>query len=294
MKTRFTCCALLAMLATNSAGAGEMPAAWTRPIEPFRIAGDTWYVGSEGIAVLLIRGDAGSVIMDAGVPGALPALQRSLAKLGVAPDEIKLILTSHAHNDHVGALASLQQWTGARVLASAGSASLLAAGGRGDLHFGDDLTYPPVRVDDTLSDGEEVTLGELSLQLHLTPGHTPGSSTWTWKERDGTREIAMVYADSLTAPGYRLLDHPQLPDLVGTYRASFARLRTLPCDLLITPHPEFSGLFERVGRTGPVTRDEARQTTVCTRYADRAERRLDEQIESQQRAATGSAGDART
>lgn len=292
MKARFLCCALLSVLSAAPADASGMPPAWTQPIEPFRIAGDTWYVGSEGITVLLIRGDAGSVIIDAGVPGALPQLQHSLAKLGVAPDEIKLILTSHAHNDHVGALAALQEWTGARVLASAGSASLLAAGGRGDLHFGDDLPFPPVRVDDTLSDGENVSLGELSLQLHLTAGHTPGSSTWSWTERDGGREIAMVYADSLTAPGYRLLDHPQLPDLVDTYRATFARVRNLRCDLLITPHPEASALFERVGPAR--TKGDAHEATTCLRYADRAERNLDEQIQTQRRAAAESGRDAQS
>jgi metallo-beta-lactamase class B len=290
MKPSSLSCALLSVLVSTHAAGNEMPPAWPRPIEPFRIAGDTWYVGSEGITVLLIRGDAGAVIIDAGVPGALPALQRSLGRLDVAPGEIKLILTSHAHYDHVGALAALQEWTGARVLASADSAALLAAGGRGDLHFGDELTFPPVRVDDTLADGEEVRLGTLRLQLHLTPGHTPGSSTWAWTEHDGPRAIDMVYADSLTAPGYRLLDHPRLPGLVDTYRASFARLRSLPCDLLITPHPEASGLFERVGPGRG--EDDAPQGIDCAGYADRGERNLDEQIQAQRRAAADSSGNA--
>jgi metallo-beta-lactamase class B len=290
MKTTPFRCALWAALAAAPAAAADMPAAWTRPVEPFRIAGNTWYLGSEGITVLLIRSDAGAVIIDAGVPGTLPALQRSLGKLGVAAQEIKLILTSHAHYDHVGALAALQEWTGARVLASADSAALLAAGGRGDLHFGDALPFAPVRVYDTLVDGEQVRLGALSLQLHLTPGHTPGSSTWTWTENSGAGTIAMVYADSLTAPGYRLLDHPQLPDLVATYRASFSRLRTLPCDLLLTPHPDASGLFER---TGAGRRGGVAPVIDCAGYADRAERTLDEQIQTQRRAASAPAAGAR-
>lgn len=261
--------------------AAAAPEAWTRAVAPFRIAGETWYVGTEGITVLLVRGPQGAVLFDAGMPESLPALQRNLATLGVEPREIKLILTSHAHFDHVGALAALQAWTGARVLASADSAALLAAGGRGDLHFGDDLPYPPLAVDDTLVDGETVRWGARSFRLHLTPGHTPGSSSWSWTEPGEGGGTRMVYADSLTAPGYRLLDHPRRPGLVDEFRASFATIRGLRCDVLVTPHPDASDLFERIDRSASGTTGAKPDGHGCARYADRAERALEAQIRGQ-------------
>jgi metallo-beta-lactamase class B len=287
MAPRFTTTlrhALLAAVAAAAApasAAAAVPDAWTRPIAPFRIAGDTWYVGTEGITVLLVRGAQGSVLFDAGMPEALPALKRNLATLGVAPHDIKLILTSHAHVDHVGAIAALQAWTGARVLASADSAGLLAAGGRGDLHFGDDLPYPPLAVSGTVVDGESVRLGERSFRMHHTPGHTPGSSSWSWTEPGESGDLQLVYADSLTAPGYRLLEHPRRPGLVAEYRASFDTLRGLDCDVLVTPHPEASGLFDRVDREAAGASRAKVDASGCARYADLAERALEAQIEVQ-------------
>ncbi len=289
---------LLAASAVSPAMANPQHEAWNRARTPFQIIGNTWYVGTQGLSMLLIRGEHGAVLIDAGLPESGANLRNSLAALDVAPAEIKLILTSHAHVDHVGALAELKALTGARVLASPESATVLAAAGKGDLHFGDSMTYSPVVVDGTIVDGETVTLGELSLTAHLTPGHTPGSTSWSWEERVGERTLDVVYADSITAPGYRLLDHPKLPRLVDDYHRTFAKLRTMPCDVLITPHPDASDLFARVEqevRKDAQSKQGARlinnkmietkliDSKACTRYADRADQALDEQI-MQQRA----------
>lgn len=271
----------LAFLSASTLASPPGNQAWDAPHAPFRILGNTWYVGTGGITVLLVRGESGAVLFDTGVASALPVVLANLETVDVDPREIKLILTSHAHHDHVGALSELQRRTGARVLVSAESARLLAAGGRGDLHFGDTIPYAPVTVDDTVLDGESVTLGELSFTAHLTPGHTPGSTTWTWTERSDGKDIAIVFADSLTAPGYRLLDHPKRPQLVDEFRASFEVLRTLPCDVLLTPHPQASDLFARTEKP----QDDASgliDPEGCRRYANRAERSLDEQIATQQ------------
>lgn len=284
---------LLAASAVSPAIANPQHEAWNRARTPFPIIGNTWYVGTQGLSMLLIRGKQGAVLIDAGLPKSAANLRDSLAALDVAPTEIKLILTSHAHVDHVGALAELKALTGARVLASPDSASLLAAGGKGDLHFGDSMTYSPVVVDGTIVDGQTVTLGELVFTAHLTPGHTPGSTSWSWEERDGERTLAIVYADSITAPGYRLLDHPKLPRLVDDYRRTFAQLRAMPCDVLITPHPDASDLFARVeqglhknaqSKQGAMPLDAGLiDSRACMRYADRAGQALDAQI-TQQRA----------
>lgn len=272
------------MLGAVRAASAAMPPGWTTPEAPFRIAGNTWYVGTRGITVLLIRGDAGAILIDTGVPEAVPQWQASLARLGVEPGEIRLILTSHAHYDHVGALAQVKALTGARVLASAETAALLAAGGTGDLHFADAMPYPAVLVDDTVADGQTLHLGNLSVTAHATPGHTPGSTSWSWNETGAEGPITMVYADSLTAPGYRLIDHPARPQLIEEFRASFARIAALPCERLVTPHPEASNLFERM-RGQSIDDPERARASDCAGYAARASEVLERQIVAQRREA---------
>lgn len=279
--------ALLSTLIPLLFGAAANAAGWDSPHAPFRIVGNTWYVGSGGISMVLVRGDEGSILIDAAVPGAVPNFQKALKTLGLEPGEIKLILTSHAHIDHVGALAELKSLTGARVLASADSAVMLAEGGRTDLHF-KPMPFPPVSVDGTIVDGETIRLGTLELTAHLTPGHTPGSTSWTWTERGEDGPVRVVYADSITAPGYRLIDHPQRPNLIEEFRVSFARIAGLPCDLLITPHPEASNLFERIQKTPVVDAERARGST-CKGYAQRASDNLDRQI-ADQRKGKGTSG----
>ncbi|WP_425603375.1 subclass B3 metallo-beta-lactamase [Luteimonas endophytica] len=250
----------------------EVPAAWRQPVAPLRIAERTWQIGTAGLSAILLQGSEGAVLIDGGMPQAADHLLANLQALGLAPADLKLILHSHAHADHVGPLAALRRATGARVLSNAESARLLAQGGADDIHFGDGLLYPPVHVDRVLQDGERVVLGDLALLVHFTPGHTPGSMSWSWEDRREGRALRIVYADSLSAPDYRLLDNPRYPRIVDDYRAAFATLRALPCDLLLTPHPDASGWrFDAGAATQPSPVD-------CRAYADRAETRLEAQL----------------
>ena len=257
----------------------EVPAAWRQPVAPLRIATDTWQIGTAQLSALLLKGDAGAILIDGGMPQTAEHLLANMAALGVAPSDLKFIVLSHAHADHVGPLAALRRATGARVVANAESAQLLARGGSDDLHYGDAFLYPPVVTDRLLQDGETLELGELRLQVHFTPGHTPGSMSWTWTDRaDDGAPVRIAYVDSLSAPDYRLLDNPRYPHIVDAYRASFARVRSLPCDLLLTPHPDFSGL--RYG----ATLERARPAT-CATYADAAEAAFEAQLMAERQAA---------
>nr|WP_149196641.1 subclass B3 metallo-beta-lactamase [Luteimonas suaedae] len=257
----------------------EVPAAWRQPVAPLRIAERTWQIGTAGLSAILLQGSEGAILIDGGMPQAADHLLANLRALGLAPSDLKLILHSHAHADHVGPLAALRRATGARVLSNAESAWLLAQGGADDIHFGDGLLYPPVHADRLLHDGERVVLGDLRLRVHFTPGHTPGSMTWTWDDRRDDRTLRIVYADSLSAPDYRLLDNPRYPRIVDDYRAAFATVRALPCDLLLTPHPDASGWHFGDAATQPEPVD-------CRAYADAAEARLDAQL-SAERGKTG-------
>lgn len=252
----------------------EVPEPWRTPVVPLQIAEHTWQIGTEELTALLVRTDAGAVLIDGGMPQAAEHLLANMRKLGIEPSELKFIFHSHAHADHAGPLAEIRRISGARLVSNAESGRLLASGGAGDIHFGDGLMFPPVNVDRYVLDGETVELGNVQFQVHFIPGHTPGSMAWTWQDRRDGKVVDIAYVDSLTAPGYQLLDNPRYPHLLNDFRFTFAKVRDLPCDLLLTPHPGASG-WRYV--------EEAKQETEmdCKSYAVQAQLQLDKQLEKQ-------------
>src|SRR5690606_28524074 len=209
---------------------------WRQPVEPRQIADHTWRIGTEGIHALLVKTDAGAVLIDGGMQQAADMLLAQMRDLGVEPGDLKLIMHSQAHGDHVGPLAAVRRATGATLVSNAESAVLLAAGGSNDIHFGDQILYPPAHADRIVHDGEAVELGGLRLTVHFMPGHTPGSMAWTWTDTRDGQPLRIAYVDSLSTPGYQLVDNPRIPRLVDDFRHSFDVVRALPCDLLLTPH----------------------------------------------------------
>lgn len=258
----------------------EVPDPWITPVEPLRIADNTWQIGTAGLSAILLKGSEGAILIDGGMPQATDHLLTNMRALGVEPTDLKLILHSHAHADHAGPLAAIQRATGARVVSNAESAALLARGGADDIHFGDALLFPPVQVDRLLRDGEEVVLGDLRLTVDFVPGHTPGSMAWTWRDRRDGKDVNIAYVDSLSAPGYQLINNPRYPRIVEDYRFTFARVRELPCDLLLTPHPGASG-WEFTGKAVQ------RRQTSCRTYADEAEKSLDGQLAAERERVAG-------
>lgn len=250
-----------------------VPEPWLAPMSPLPLADNVWHIGTEELTALLVKTADGAILIDGGMPQGADMLLDNMRTLGVAPEDLKWILVSHGHGDHAGSLAAIQRATGARLAANAETAMLMAAGGAHDIHFDDEILYPPVSVDRQLQDGEQVTLGEVTLTGHFIPGHTPGSMAWTWQARRQGKTVDMAYVDSLTAPGYQLLDNPRYPRIVDDFNATFATVRALPCDVLLTPHPGASGWHYR---------DPARSSPLdCQRYADKAEQALRQQIADQ-------------
>ena len=275
--------AFLAVAAASATSATEPPLpqlqaytvreSWRQPIAPVRIADHAWHIGTANLSAILVKTADGALLIDGGMPQAADMLLRHMATLGVQPGDLKLILLSQAHADHVGPLAELRRRTGARVAANAESAVLLARGGSDDIHFGDAIVFPPVQVDRLLMDREVVELGGMRFTVHFMPGHTPGSMAWTWTDSDGGQPLRIAYADSLSAPGYRLLDNPRYPRIVDDYRRSFDVVRALPCDVLLTPHPDASGRdYADPAKSKPIG---------CIEYADRAERAFDAQLQAE-------------
>lgn len=255
------------------AEAYESPEAWRRPIAPFALADRTAYIGTEGLGAVLVKTDAGAVLIDGGLPQAADMLLGHMRTLGVAPTDLKLILHSHAHIDHAGPIAAIKRATGARLVTNAESAVLLERGGFDDLHFGDGMLFPPAHADRIVMDGEVVELGGVAFTAHFTPGHTPGSLSWTWTDTKNGKPLRIAYVDSLSAPGYQLVDNPRQPRIADDYRRAFAEVRTLPCDLLLTPHPDASGWKLGESTTPP--------TLTCRDYADRAETAFDKTLKEQ-------------
>jgi metallo-beta-lactamase class B len=240
--------AFLLVPAGTRAQDAEERVEWNRPIEPFRVTGTVFYVGTQGLSAFLIAGDKGHVLIDGGLPESAPLIAANIRKLGFRLDDVRLILVNHAHGDHAGGLAELKRLTGARLAAMAADAPSLEAGatmGRPGL-----LSFPPVKVDRLVRDGDVVRLGDLALVAHATPGHTPGCTSWATRNGDKT----VLFACSLTVAGQTLQDNPAYPEVAADFRATFAKLRGMRADVFLNFHPEF---FDMAGKRARIQAGEA-------------------------------------
>ena len=248
---------------------------WNAPQAPFRLHGDSWYVGTRGLAAVLVTSPAGHVLLDGGLPESAPQILASIRALGFRPEDVLLILNSHAHFDHAGGIPALQRATGAAVAALPWSAAVLRRG----TTLPDDpqhgvlaVPYAPVAEVRELADGETVRVGPLALTAHHTGGHTPGGTTWSWRSCEGDRCLDLVYADSQTpvsADGFRFSGDARYPAARRDFERGLATLASLPCDLLVTPHPGASGLLERVAAREAGDADALRDPAACRAYAAR-------------------------
>jgi metallo-beta-lactamase class B len=227
-------------------GPHDVPAAmrdWSRPFEPFRVAGNIHYVGTNRMAIFLVATPAGHILLDSGFEANVPRLRQNVEGLGFRFADIKILLFSHAHVDHVQAHALVRQLTGAQVVASAGDASTIESGGQHEWAYGDAFAWPPCPVDRIVGDGDTVALGGTVLTAHLTPGHTRGAVTWTTSvHEDGRPRAVVFYAGGNVPPGARLLGNPAFPDVVDAYEHSFAVWKSLPCDVFLGAHGDYFDL----------------------------------------------------
>jgi metallo-beta-lactamase class B len=252
---------------------------WNQTQAPFRVHGNTYFVGPKGLSVVLIETSKGLVLLDGALPESVPLVLQNLKTLGKRIQDVKYIGISHAHYDHVGGVAALARLSGAKVVATAHAAAVLKAGivGADDpqVGFGEGMRFAAVNKVAVMKDGATIKLGDVTLAMHQTAGHTPGGTSWTWGSCQDGRCANMVYADSLnavSAPGFRFSDHPPL---VQQLRATMDKVRALPCDILISAHPDHSKLLERLGARAGGKADAMFDPEGCRRYADAAAGRLD-------------------
>ena len=226
---------------------------WNAPQKPFRIYGNTYYVGTHGLGSILIASDTGHVLIDGALAKSVPQIAANIRALGFRVEDVKLIVNTHVHYDHAGGIAGLQKLSGARVAASRWSADVMKNGAvpKDDPQFG--VITPIARVArvEMVKDGETLQAGAIAVTAHLTPGHTPGGTSWTWQSCEKGHCLNMVYADSLTpvsADGFQFSRSKEYPHAVDDFERSYTFLETTPCDILITPHPDVSKLWERLDR----------------------------------------------
>jgi metallo-beta-lactamase class B len=257
---------------------------WNKPAKPFNVYGNTWYVGVNGISSVLITGPGGHILVDGALPQSAALIEANIKALGFRIEDVKLIVNSHAHWDHAGGIAALQRASGAVVAASASGVLSLKSG----THGADDPQYyanSPVHVAKVakvkvVRDGETVQVGPVGITAHMTPGHTPGSTSWSWTSCEGQRCMSLVYADSLnpiSRDGFSFTGQQGAADISSSFASSIAKLAALNCDIVLSAHPNQTDTFAKAAARTP-DRNPFIDAGGCRAYAGTAARLLDERI----------------
>ena len=206
-------------------------------VEPFHIVGNIYYVGARNIASYLITTPEGHIMIDTGTKEMHDVIRANVAKLGFKLQDIKILLSGHAHFDHVQGHAAMKKVTGAQVMALGEDARALSAGT--DISPLGDEGWEPVKVDRVLKDGDTVTLGGITLRAIWTPGHTPGCTTWTTRVQEKGRPYSIVFqACGVPNAGVKLVGNTKFPTLVEDTLRSFRIQKTLKPDIYLPMHPE--------------------------------------------------------
>jgi len=250
---------------------------WDEPTAPRHIYANTWYVGTCAISAILITSDAGHILIDGVTDQAAPQIEANIRALGFEPKDVRYIVSSHEHIDHVGGIARLQRDTAARVAAREPAASALERGhsDRGDPQFLSVAKFPPVASVQRIVDGDTLRVGPLALTAHATPGHTVGGTSWTWSSCDGAICRAMVYADSVTPFSDKVYRYSDNAGMVAAFRDSLTTIAALPCEILLTPHPSASRLLERLD---PASGIALVDTGACRAYAATGTEKLEARL----------------
>jgi len=247
---------MLLLLFAASARPQEAPD-WTNPFSPYRIIGNIYYVGSQGLASYLITTPQGNILINSNLEKSVPMIRESVEKLGFKFSDAKILLISHAHWDHCAGSAAVKELTGAKYMVMDADVPEIQAGGKGNFQYGDSPTsrYQPTKVDRILHDGDEVQLGGTVLVAHLTPGHTKGTTTWTMKIVDAgkTYNVVIVGSPNVNA-GYKLVNNVLYPQIASDYERMFRVLKSLPCDIFLGAHGSYYGMeakYARMKEGGP-------------------------------------------
>ena len=226
---------------------GGDPPEWRQPFAAHRVIGNIYYVGTYDLASFLIVTPAGNVLINGGLADSVPLMQKSVADLGFQWKDIRWMLTTQAHYDHVAAFAEIQRTTGAKVLATAADAALLEDGGKSDFHLRRaEYHYAPVKVAERIEDGQTLKFGGTEITVHLHPGHTKGSASYAIPVTEGGRTYRVLIANIGTInPGVKLLGEKKYPGIAEDYAKTFEKQKALTCDIFLSSHASQYGLHRK-------------------------------------------------
>ena len=229
---------------------------WSAPFPSHQIAGNLFYVGSQGLASYLVTTSEGHILINSSLVSSVPLIEQSIAKLGLRLADVKVLLISHAHWDHCAGSAEIKKLTGAKYMVMDADVPEIEAGGRGNFHYANlpSTFYPPTKVDRRLRDGDKVELGGTTLIARHTPGHTKGCTTWTLqvREKEQTLDVVIVGSPNVNG-GYKLVGNPAYPKIADDYERAFEVWRSLPCDVFLGAHGSYYGMEKKVVRLESAT-----------------------------------------
>lgn len=261
----------------------EYSARWLTPQAPLHVYGNSWLIGFGGLNVALIRTDAGLILIDGAVPQGVRAIEANVRALGFRIEDIKMILSTEPHYDHAGGIAALARDSGALVIAGNAAAPALRSGRptQDDPQVAYGIGFPGTPRVRGVANGTRLRLGNTIVTARAVPGHTPGSTSWTWQSCERGRCLDLVFSASLNpvaGKGYRFAD-PAHAAAVAAFRRSFASVRALPCDILLTSHPDQSGGDVKARRRAAgASPNPFIDPGACRAYADRFEAALDRRL----------------
>jgi metallo-beta-lactamase class B len=259
------------LLAQNTA---DERAAWNRPVKPFRIIGNIYYVGAANVSSFFIQTPQGAILLDGGLPETAPLIEMSIAELGFSIKDVKFLLNSHAHFDHCGGLAELKKLSGAQMIASERDRPVLVSGQGGAGPF------PAVPVDRVIADQQALQLGGVTLTAHITPGHTKGCTTWTMSASEAGKTYHVVFYCS-TSVVDKLVNNSDYPAIASDYMRSFAELRKMPCDVFLAPHAGFFNLEAKRKQLDSGKLDAFVDPKEMQKYVEESERSFRRQLDDQ-------------
>jgi len=232
-----------------TAGSAQFQANWNQPIAPHKVIGNVYYVGTNFLASYLITTPEGHIVINPSYEQSVPLIQASVERLGFKFSDVKILLISHAHDDHVAGAAKFKQLSGAKLMVMEGDVPIVESGGKGDFQYSNH--WAPAKVDRVLKNGDQVKLGGVTLTAHLTPGHTKGCTTWTMRATDSGKSYDVVVVGSPNVnPGYKLVNNEKYPGIAGDYERMFRVLKALACDVFLGAHGAYYDMDEKLKRGG--------------------------------------------
>lgn len=258
------------------------PASWSTPTRPFRIVGPIHYVGTEGIASYLIESSQGLILLDGGLAESVPAIESNITALGFRLADVKLLIATHAHWDHAAGLAALKRDTGAAFASSAADREAYETGiPPSDVSYGV-MPFAPVEVDQVVMDGQSIRLGEIAITPVITPGHTPGCTSWTMRVDDGGRALDVLFPCSITVAGNKLIGNKGYPGIVSDFRQTFAKMRGLRADIVLPAHPELADVLGRARRQAAGDKAAFLAPDLLSRLVDEAQADFETELRKQE------------